>query len=256
MNAPSEGPVPRGGRAGAGVLAFARFAYPPNAVGACGADDPAGLLEQVAAEVVDGGLRERAAQFQGAWPYLRLIAAANRLDDPLDHRVVAGYWLGEEAARAVRLRPMADHVRDRFARRAGGSWGRLAALLDPEAVPDHAFHVLAVYPWVGLLREGVTEPSLDVITSCLVRPARVTAVRGDRLDVSVPRLAWDGRRLRLGSDVDGTLTWSRQGHALVEPPRPGHLVAAHWDWACHRITPAQAVALRSRIDAQARRATA
>ena len=59
-----------------GPLLFARYAYPPNALGYCGPQDHRALLEYAAAGVVDRGLRELAQGFDGAWPYLRLIAEA------------------------------------------------------------------------------------------------------------------------------------------------------------------------------------
>ena len=38
-----------------GPSLFARFAYPPNALGYCGPDDSRGLLEHVAGDGVSGG---------------------------------------------------------------------------------------------------------------------------------------------------------------------------------------------------------
>ena len=43
---------------------------------------------------IDRGLRDLAAGFEGAYPYLELIAAANGIEDPLDTRVVDAYWIG------------------------------------------------------------------------------------------------------------------------------------------------------------------
>ena len=62
----------------AGPLLFARYAYPPNALGLCGADETRTLLEYGDAHVSDGGLSELARTFHGAWPYLSLIAHANQ----------------------------------------------------------------------------------------------------------------------------------------------------------------------------------
>jgi hypothetical protein len=240
-----------------GALTFGRYAFPPNQGGYCGPGDPAGLLEQVAAGVVDDGLRARARGFDGAWPYLELIARAAGVADPLDPRVVTAYWLGAPPIERVRLRDLADHVDARFRPRAGTArWGHLAAALAPGAVPDHAFHVLAVYPWVGLLREGVTAPSLEVISRCCIRPARVEEVRGEHVEASVPAFSWDGRRLRLADDERIALRWASPSGALVAPPAPGDLVAAHWDWACDRLTGADAARLRRRLAWQARAVTA
>jgi len=61
-------------------LLFARYAYPPNELGYCGGEDHRALLEQPSAGVVDGDLRQMLREFEGGWPYLELIAAANHLD--------------------------------------------------------------------------------------------------------------------------------------------------------------------------------
>ena len=86
----------------AGPLLFARYAYPPNALGLCGADETRTLLEYGDARASDGGLAELARTFEGAWPYLTLIAQANGIADPLDPRVVEAYWVGNEPARPRR----------------------------------------------------------------------------------------------------------------------------------------------------------
>ena len=80
----------------AGPLLFARYAYPPNSLGYCGADATRTLLEYGDARASDGGLAELARTFEGAWPYLTLIAHANEIADPLDPRVVQAYWVGNE----------------------------------------------------------------------------------------------------------------------------------------------------------------
>ncbi len=109
----------------AGPLLFARYAYPPNALGLCGADTPRTLLEYGDARRVDGGLAELARTFDGAWPYLTLIAGANGIADPLDPRVVEAYWVGNELLERVRPAELARHVDDRFRGRLGRARERL-----------------------------------------------------------------------------------------------------------------------------------
>ena len=66
-----------------GPLLFARYAYAPNALGYCGADEPRTLLEYGDAQASDSGLSELARTFDGAWPYLELIAGAAGIGDPV-----------------------------------------------------------------------------------------------------------------------------------------------------------------------------
>jgi len=64
-----------------------------------------------------GVLAQLATQFDGAWPYLELIAGCNGIADPLDRRVVEAYWVGNELARRVPAMSLAASLDDRFARR-------------------------------------------------------------------------------------------------------------------------------------------
>ena len=102
-----------------GALRFAAYAYPPNALGYCGPDASHQLLEQVAAGVDDPDLRRLARGFEGAWPYLELIAGANGIRDPLDPRVVEAYWVGNGLLDRVGPRLLGDSLEDRFRGRAG-----------------------------------------------------------------------------------------------------------------------------------------
>ena len=225
-----------------GALLFARYAYPPNSLGLCGAAETRTLLEYGAAGASDGGLAELARTFDGAWPYLALIAAANRLDDPLDPRVVEAYWVGNELLDAVRPSALARHVEDRFRGRIGRSWERVLDTVAAGAVPHHAFHVFAVYPWLGLLRTGVVDEPLRVLDRCRTTPGLVADVDGDVARVLAPPLVWNGRTLELGPWAVREARWRDDGLALAGPA-PGDWVALHWDFVCDRLSPARAASL-------------
>ena len=215
-----------------GPLLFARYAYPPNSLGLCGADTPRTLLQYGDARESDGGLAELARTFEGAWPYLSLIAAANRIDDPLDPRVVEAYWVGNELLAHVRPADLARHVEDRFGRRLGRAQETVVAAVAAGAVPHHCFHVFAVYPWFGLLRTGVVDEPLRVLDQCRTTPAVVAAADGDSLDVFARPLIWSDGRLGLGAPALRTVRWRDDGLAFVPAPSPGDLVSRHWDFVC------------------------
>ena len=227
----------------AGPLLFARYAYPPNSLGYCGADVTRTLLEYGAAQASDGGLSELARTFEGAWPYLTLIASANEIVDPLDPRVVEAYWIGNALLARVGRGMLARHVEDRFAGRIGRTWQGLLGAVGAGAVPHHAFHVFAVYPWLGLMRTGVVEEPLHVLDQCRTTPAVVQSVDGDRLRVLAPMLVWDGRNLELGEWAPREVRWRDDGLSLVGEARPGDLVSIHWDFVCDRLTPRSAATL-------------
>jgi hypothetical protein len=226
-----------------GALLFARYAYPPNALGYCGADENRALLDYGEAGIADGGLVELARSFEGAWPYLELIAGANGIADPLDARVVEAYWVGSRLLERVDSRRFANHLDERFRRRAGRAWDSLATTIPDGGVPHHDFHVFGVYPWVGLLRSGDATEPLRVLESCRISPGRVLAVDGESATVAVSPLVWDGRSLDVGPAQARRAAWRRNGLGFLDELRPGDWVSLHWDWVCDRLTSSQAATL-------------
>jgi hypothetical protein len=229
-----------------GAVLFGRYAYPPNELGYCGPDEHAQLLEQVAARVDDGDLRRLVRGFDGAWPYLELIAGAAGIGDPLDRRVVEAYWVGNElldrVGSAAMGRSMQDRFSDRLTRR---SFERLADTVPAGAVPHHSFHVFGVYPWLGLLRGGRVDEPLRVLDRCRIRWGQVSGSTDDGLArVRSRPLQWDGRRLYLGVPREESAVVALDGLGLSEPLRPGEWCALHWDWVCDRLNRRQLLALR------------
>ena len=235
-----------------GPLLFARYAYPPNALGLCGADTPQTLLQYGDARESDGGLAELARTFEGAWPYLTLIADANRIDDPLDARVVDAYWVGNELLEQVRPGDLVRHLDDRFGRRLGRARETVAAAVAAGAVPHHCFHVFAVYPWLGLLRTGVVDEPLRILDQCRTTPATVVAVDGDSIEALARPLLWRDGALGLGPLTLRTVRWRDGGLGFVPLVRPGDLVSLHWDFVCDVLSPPAA----GRLEQVTRRALA
>ena len=228
-----------------GPTLFARFAYPPNALGYCGPDEHRTLLEYAASGVVDGDLRSLAHGFDGAWPYLELIAAANGINDPLERRVVEAYWIGNELLEHVPIALLATSLETRFRGPAGRDWSRLSEVIPAAPLPQHGFHVFAVYPWVGLLRGSDGGEPLHVLDRCRIRWGRVLEMFGDRATIRSRPLVWDGRKLALGRPTIETAVTARDGYGLTGPLQPGDAVALHWEWVCDRLSLRQLTALRT-----------
>ncbi|HET7855167.1 MAG TPA: DUF6390 family protein [Gaiellaceae bacterium] len=226
-----------------GALLFARYAYPPNALGYCGADDARTLLEYGDASASDGGLVQLARSFEGAWPYLELIAHANGIEDPLDPQAVEAYWIGSRLLEQVDPGRLVQQLDDRFRMRAGRAWTQLTETLPKHVPPHHNFHVFGVYPWVGLLQAGNVAEPLRVLDSCRITSGRVHSVSDGVADVLVQPLVWDGRTLGLGPPVPRRAEWRREGLGFVRDLVPGDWVALHWDWVCDRLSFRQKEAL-------------
>ncbi len=228
-----------------GPALFARYAYPPNALGYCGPTDARALLEAGADGDDTGALRALAARFEGAWPYLQLIAAANGVADPLDACVVEAYWVGNALLDRVDARTFARFLEETFAGRAGRGFGAPAAAVLAGAVPHHNVHVFAVYPWSGMLRLGHAEAPMRVLQGCRIRWGTVVDLAAATALVRSQPLAWDGRRLALAAPRLETVTAVEAGYGFVRGLRAGDRVSMHWDWVCDRLDARAEAALRA-----------
>jgi hypothetical protein len=223
-----------------GAALFARYAFPPNELGYCGPDGAEVLLAHGGAGGSDDvELARRARLFDGAWPYLEIIAAAAEISDPLDDRVVEAYWIGNELLELVDPVACAADLRSAF---EGQVTSRLAAA--ETAVPHHSFHVFAVYPWVAMLGRGNDAAALSILQQCRIRWGTVTEVTGDRASVTCEPLTLVNGSLTLGPARTETVRWSVGGQSLVAQIKPGDSVALHWDWVCDVLDAGQLGALQ------------
>jgi len=228
-----------------GPVLFARYAFGPNRLGYCGPDDAAGLFGEARRGSDLAALRRIAEQFEGAYPYLQLIARANDIADPLDARVVEAYWLGSGLLGRVTPSLMGESLDTRFRTRLrNDGWRWLSDKPNKGALPMHAFHVLDIFPKVGLIRSGSTDNVLGVMDSCRIRWGRVLQRDGDFLVVSAVPLTMAGGKLELGpARVERIRGW-QYGAGFVGDTCPGDVVAIHWDWACETLDPRRLSALQ------------
>jgi Family of unknown function (DUF6390) len=218
-----------------GPALFARYASPPNELGYCG---PVGAFHVADSGETTSGVAASARHFAGAWPYLEVISAAAGLDDPLDARVVEAYWVGNDLLDRVDPAALVTGLAPSFADQVGGFWNRMDPPAERLALPHHSFHVLAVYPWVGLLRTA-GDAALSVLEGCRIRWGKVVSVDGERATVRSRPLLWDGWRLELGTERDEMARWTSSGRSLAGPVAPGDQVSLHWDWICDSLDDVQ-----------------
>ena len=223
-----------------GATMFARFAFPPNLEGYCGPAEPDLLFAYGAGlQSPDPGLDTLARAFEGAWPYLELLNASAPVDDPLSEQVVEAYWIGNPLLARVDAGNLGNHLADRFGPRSGRAIDIITAGVGAGAVPNHAFHVFGVYPWLGLLRDGIggTEP-LRVLDRCRIRWGFVLDTDGELAIVRSRPLTWTGASLSLGAPIVEKAECG-EGGGLAGILTRGDMVALHWDWVCQRLSSQQ-----------------
>ncbi len=222
-----------------GAVLFGRYAFGPNRFGYCGTDDHGAVLGYTAAGVVEP-LRDLAKTFEGAYPYLELIAEASGIPDPLDRRVVEAYWLGNGLTDAVSRRRLHRNIRDRFRpRMTSTAWRWLEEGVTAGAAPVHAFHVFEAFPRTGLLRGDRSDDVLEVMDACRIRWGSVRSVENGVLVVDIAPLVQRGGRLELGEPRPEVVERWADGTGFVGDVAPGDVVSVHWGWACDRLSDGQ-----------------
>lgn len=211
-----------------GILTFIRYAFMPNLLGYCGGNENELLFDHAAAGVAEPGLAPALAKFTGAFPYLKTIAGASGIADPLDERVVEAYWIGNELLDRVEAAELSRSLEDRFGRQLTGRVRELVLRKAPEgARPHHLFHVLDVYRHLESEEVGMA-----AMESCRVSWGRVReAEPGSLLVDRQPLVIRDGR-LELGEPRAERVLRAVSGKGFVEQVRPGEWVSIHWGWAC------------------------
>jgi hypothetical protein len=221
----------------AGMLLFGRYAYPPNRLGYCGPAEHEALLAYVSEERVEEGLRALERRFEGAYPYLTLIARANGVADPLDERIVTAYWIGNECLDQVDGVTFAAeqdlHAKAQLGAKAS-AW--LTPELAGEAKPHHLFTVLDLYMRTGMLRDARAGVILRTVDGCRISWGRVTSMDGEEIEVARPRLVLCDGTLALAAPETFRVRRASEGRGLLRRVRPGDVVSIHWDWACDVLT--------------------
>jgi len=220
-----------------GALRFGRYAFGPNRFGYCGPPDYKALLEYVALGEADQGLVELARHFDGAYPYLKLIAHANGTDDAFDERVVEAYWVGNDWLRSVGPAQMHEHVGQRFGpRMAKRDLEWLGATLDLER-PHHNFHVFQIYRRAGLHGGPGSTVALSAMDSCRTSWGTVRSIEANELVVERHPLVTEAGRLALGPPALKRVLRQLDNLGFVDGAKPGDTVSVHWDWACEVLSP-------------------
>jgi hypothetical protein len=212
-----------------GTLRFIRYGFMPNRLEYCGPTGESRTLFDYATEnISDAGLSPLLRKFNGALPYLQLIARANGIADAFDSRVVEAYWIGNELLEGVEVRQLYDSLMERFGKQLSGRTRDLVLGKAPAgAHPHHSFHVLDVHSRVGEL-----DLTMDRLDNCRVGWGRVASVSGAELLVERVPLVLDAGKLGLGPPRQERMMRQLDGRGFADRAAPGDWVSTHWGWVC------------------------
>lgn len=227
-----------------GILRCSRYAFGPNRLHYCGPDKNKEIRDYINDDASDGGLVGLLTQFETMYPYLRHIAAANHIKDPLDERVVEAYWLGNELLERIPKQDFFVHLLDGLGlkKKLGTrNFDTVSGKIGQGAVPHHSFHVLDIWKRTGHVEREHTLESMD---ECRISWGTVTAISGPVVNVSTEPLLYMNRKLVLGAPAPRRLVRRLESEYDIEQVAIGDRVSIHWGIICEIISPKQVSALK------------
>jgi hypothetical protein len=228
-----------------GAVTCARYAFAPNYFQYCGPDENADLAGYIDERLADAGLVENLAQFETLYPYLKAIAAENRIADPLDPQVVEAYWVGNGLLPKMSLKAVHEAlvIGQGLPKRLSTKdqkW--LWPKIEQRAMLHHSFHVFNVFTRTGHRMIAHTVETMD---QCRISWGKIISNFQFSIfnQVSMPKFSIKTQRLALKDDklalVPGVKEVVVMEERLGRELKVGDYVSVHWDMVCERLSSAQ-----------------
>lgn len=227
----------------------AKYAFMPNKLQYCGGDQNAALFELTVTNDSHSSLNNALREFETLYPYLKLIAQANKIKDPFDYRVVEAYWLGNDLLKNVQMKGLYNHFVDHLhlkkkltPRQFELTVGKIPA----GALPHHSFHVFNVWLRTGKV---AVEHTVETMDQCRISWGKIKSVGDHELEVESPRLIITDNvgtahgavrpKIKFSPPQTKKIIHKMLDESFIKNPQVGDWISFHWGWACDKLTEQQ-----------------
>jgi len=223
-----------------GITTCARYAFAPNYFHYCGPEKQEDLKTYVTSSLAAKGLTEILHQFETLYPYLVLIASANRIHNAFDPRVVEAYWLGNALTRRVPISAYGTLLTETLTMKKRLPAVGSSAVMEKAVggLPHHTSHVLNLFIRTG--HHAITH-TLSTLDECRISWGQIMNIdnKFQRYIVKTRPLEYDNDKLRLGAPGMRTVT------SVGVQPTKGQWVSLHWGFICDILSVQQVRNLNS-----------
>lgn len=223
-----------------GLLRCSRYAFGPNRLHYCGPDANREIFAYIQESHEDMGLKHILEEFKTMYPYLDMIARANRIKDAFDNRVVEAYWIGNSLLETADRKNLFRHLHEdqRVKKRLEKkSFDVVIDKVYKGAAPHHSFHVLNIWKRTGHLDQ---EHNLETLDSCLVKSGKIVSLEGPFVTLKTEVLAYSEGKLGLSEPQQLKISRPFEADIDIESLQVGDLVTYHWGVICEPISEQQA----------------
>lgn len=218
-----------------GALCAARYSFRPNFLKYCGPDRNGELLQYLKTGENDGGLEEILKKFETLYPYLKLIARANREKNPFNRKIIESYWIGNDFLENVAPGRLFYHLADGLELKKKLSAEDIRATREKMAKganPHHSFHVFNIWKRTGFTESPHTLFTMD---ECRIGWGRVVSVAGEIIKVLYKPMVYNNGRLDFGEAVLKNIFYELKNQEVA----PGDWISFHWSSFCEVLSPGQ-----------------
>lgn len=218
-----------------GALYAARYSFRPNFLKYCGPDKNDELFQYLKAGENDGGLQEILKKFETLYPYLKLIAKANREENPFDKKIIESYWLGNDFLANVAPGKLFYHLADglELKKKLPAEYIRaIGEKMAKGANPHHSFHVFNIWKRTGFTESPHTLFTMD---ECRIGWGRVQAVLGNIITVLYKPIIYNNGRLEFGALTAKNIFYELKDQKVL----PSDWISFHWSSFCEVLPPEQ-----------------
>jgi len=246
-----------------GLLLCSRYSVAPNFFGYCGPDKNKSLIDHLKENVADKEVLHILKEFETLYPYLQLIAYANKIINPFDRRVVEAYWLGNSLLKNVSvIYPSFLTEKLSLDKKINNKKmkGILKKVFSLPVLPHHSFHVFNIFKRTGKIN---VEHTLETMDQCRISCGQIidysvsqmsnvpTSPKGfdgqgksqnhilklKSIIIKSKPLMIIGKKLILGQKLTTKeVKIDYKGKSFIKDLKVGDWVSFHWGMVCDKLT--------------------
>src|SRR4030042_5659266 len=226
-----------------GLKTAISYSLPSYKLGFCGPQES--NTRKILLRFIEGKItnpvkvKEILTKFEAPYPYFKLIAKANGINNPFDKRVGKAMWVGNNLLDKVKTNNLRNLVKTDFVKPSLLSKEeaeKRAKKIPNGAVPHHSFHVLMLGPIAG--RVDLKGPLLDL---CRIGWGKVVKIENLKLKIENYKPLILGKKIRLGKEMEKEINWNKN---IVPKIKIGDWVSFHWAQACEVLTKKEVQSLK------------
>jgi len=227
-----------------GIIRCGKYAFMPNYYAYCGPDKNKKLFEYISAEHQDPNLNKILTEFEVMYPYLKLIAKTNKIQDVFDNRIVEAYWVGSKLTENINIKNLYRHFTEDKNLKTKIKKSTIEKILgfNPHnSKPHHNFHVMNI--WLRAGKKNIKH-TLDSINECRIAWGSVKKIKKSSIIVQYQPLIIEDDNLKLGEEIEREVITQFDDKGFLKDIKIGDKVTIHWGWVCEKINNEQLINLR------------